>query len=73
MTRMRKAMYLEMKGETIKWHYYQGPKQGRIFFDEINGNKFKRTPADQQEANEMIDELFEYWSVKEFMESHRGY
>ena len=58
MTRMRKAMYLSMKGEEIKWHYYQGPKQGRIFFDEINGETFKCTPADQKKANKIIDEMF---------------
>ena len=58
MTRMRKAIYLDMKGEKIKWHYYQGPNQGRIFFDEINGEKFKCTPADQKKANELIDLLY---------------
>ena len=58
MTRMRKAIYLVMKGEKIEWHYYQGPKQGRIFFDEINGEKFKCTPADQMEANKIIDKMF---------------
>ena len=58
MTRMRKAIYLDMKGEKIKWHYYQGPKQGRIFFDEINGEKFKITPADQKKANALIDLLY---------------
>ena len=58
MTRMRKAIYLTNKGEKIKWHYYQGPKQGRIFFDEINGEKFKMTPADQKKANHIIDEMF---------------
>ena len=58
MTRMRKAMYLDMKGEKIKWHYYQGPNQGRIFFDEINGEKFKKTTADQKKANELIDLLY---------------
>lgn len=58
MTRLAKATYLIMKGETIKWHYYQGPKQGRIFFDEINGEEFKKTPADQMVANKIIDEMF---------------
>ena len=58
MTRMRKAIYLDMKGEKIKWHYYQGPNQGRIFFDEINGETFKCTPADQKKANKIIDEMF---------------
>ena len=58
MTRMRKAIYLQSQGEKIKWHYYQGPKQGRIFFDEINGEKFKITPADQKEANKLIDLLY---------------
>ena len=58
MTRMRKAIYLQSQGETIKWHYYEGPKQGRIFFDEINGEKFKITPADQKKANELIDLLY---------------
>ena len=58
MTRMRKAVYLQSQGENIKWHYYQGPKQGRIFFDEINGEKFKCTPADQKEANKLIDLLY---------------
>ena len=59
MTRMRKAIYLDMKGEKIKWDYYQGPKQGRIFFLEINGEKFKRTPADQKKANQIIDRMFD--------------
>ena len=58
MTRMQKAIYLTEAGEDIKWHYYEGPKQGRIFFLEINGEKFKRTPADQMKANKIIDELF---------------
>lgn len=58
MTRMRKAIYLTTNGEEIKWDYYQGPKQGRIFFLEINGEKFKRTPADQKKANEIIDKMF---------------
>ena len=58
MTRMRKAMYLDMKGEKIKWHYYQGPKQGRIFFDEINGETFKCTTSDQMKANKLIDLLY---------------
>ena len=62
MTRMRKAIYLDMKGEIIKWHYYQGPKQGRIFFDEINGEEFKCTPADQMRANKIIDEMFAAYS-----------
>ena len=58
MTRMRKAVYLNTMGEKIKWHYYEGPKQGRIFFDEINGEKFKSTPADQKKANALIDLLY---------------
>ena len=58
MTRMRKAIYLQSQGENIKWHYYQGPKQGRIFFDEINGEKLKSTPTDQKKANKIIDEMF---------------
>ena len=65
MTRMRKAIYLDMKGEEIKWHYYQGPKQGRIFFDEINGEKFKCTPADQKRANELIDLLYHEWTCEQ--------
>lgn len=59
MTRMRKAIYLATNGEEIKWDYYQGPKQGRIFFLEINGETFKRTPADQKKANKIIDEMFD--------------
>ena len=58
MTRMTKAIYLKTKGENIVWDYYQGPKQGRIFFLEINGQKFKRTPADQKEANQIIDKMW---------------
>ena len=58
MTRMSKAVYLQSMGENIVWDYYQGPKQGRIFFLEINGQKFKRTPADQAVANHIIDEMF---------------
>ena len=65
MTRMRKAIYLDMKGEKIKWHYYQGPNQGRIFFDEINGEKFKKTPADQKKANELIDLLYHEWTCEQ--------
>ena len=63
MTRMTKAVYLKLHGENIVWDYYQGPKQGRIFFLEINGQKFKRTPADQKEANQIIDKMFvEFWN-----------
>ena len=65
MTRMRKAIYLDMKGEEIKWHYYQGPNQGRIFFDEINGEKFKCTPADQKKANALIDLLYNEWTCEQ--------
>ena len=62
MTRMSKAVHLQSMGENIVWDYYQGPKQGRIFFLEINGQKFKRTPADQKEANQIIDKMFvEFW------------
>ena len=62
MTRMSKAVYLTNNGENIVWDYYKGPKQGRIFFLEINGQKFKRTPADQAVANKIIDEMFDtYW------------
>lgn len=62
MTRMRKAVYLTNMGENIKWHYYEGPNQGRIFFDEINGENFKCTPADQKKANKIIDEMFAAYS-----------
>ena len=62
MTRMNKAVRLQSMGEDIVWDYYQGPKQGRIFFLEINGQKFKRTPADQKEANHIIDEMFAAYS-----------
>ena len=65
MTRMRKAIYLQSQGEKIKWHYYQGPKQGRIFFDEINGENFKCTPADQKEANKLIDLLYRDWTCEQ--------
>ena len=58
MTRMTKAMYLNMTGENIVWDYKVGKNQGRIFFLEINGQKFKRTPADQKVANKIIDEMF---------------
>ena len=62
MTRMSKAFYLNMKGENIVWDYRMGKNQGRIFFLEINGKKFKRTPADQKEANQIIDKMFvEFW------------
>ena len=62
MTRMSKAIYLNMKGENIVWDYRMGKNQGRIFFLEINGQKFKRTPADQKEANQIIDKMFvEFW------------
>ena len=58
MTRMTKAIYLNTTGENILWDYKVGKKQGRIFFLEINGQKFKRTPADQMKANKIIDEMF---------------
>ena len=58
MTRMRKAIYLTTMGENIVWDYKVGKNQGRIFFLEINGQKFKRTPADQMVANKIIDEMF---------------
>ena len=58
MTRMTKAIYLTTMGENIVWDYKVGKNQGRIFFLEINGQKFKRTPADQMEANKIIDEMF---------------
>ena len=65
MTRMSKAIYLNMKGENIVWDYRIGKNQknGRIFFLEINGKKFKSTPADQKEANQIIDKMFvEFWN-----------
>ena len=65
MTRMSKAIYLNMKGENIVWDYHIGKNQkfGRIFFLEINGKKFKRTPTDQKEANQIIDKMFvEFWN-----------
>ena len=65
MTRMSKAIYLKMKGESIVWDYHIGKNQkfGRIFFLEINGKKFKKTAADQKEANQIIDTMFaEFWS-----------
>ena len=63
MTRMSKAIYLTTKGENIVWDYRMGKNQGRIFFLEINGKKFKRTPADQKEANQIIDKMFvEFWN-----------
>ena len=58
MTRMNKAVYLQSMGENIVWEYKMGKNQGRIFFLEINGQKFKRTPADQMVANKIIDEMF---------------
>ena len=58
MTRMNKAIYLTKNGEDIVWDYKVGKNQGRIFFLEINGEKFKRTPADQMKANKIIDEMF---------------
>ena len=62
MTRMSKAIYLNMKGENIVWDYHIGKNQGRIFFLEINGEKFNRTSADQKVANKIIDEMFvEFW------------
>ena len=65
MTRMSKAIYLTTKGENIVWDYHIGKKQGRIFFLEINGKKFKRTPADQKEANQIIDKMFvDFWGNK---------
>ena len=58
MTRMRKAIYLKSQGEDIVWDYKVGKNQGRIFFLEINGQKFRKTAADQMLANELIDEMF---------------
>ena len=58
MTRMRKAIYLKSQGEDIVWDYKVGKNQGRILFLEINGQKFRKTPADQMLANELIDEMF---------------
>ena len=62
MTRMSKAVYLQSMGENIVWDYKVGKNQGRIFFLEINGEKFKRTPADQMKANKIIDEMFTAYS-----------
>ena len=63
MTRMTKAVYLKSQGVDIVWDYKVGKNQGRIFFLEINGEKFNRTPADQKIANKIIDEMFvELWN-----------
>ena len=62
MTRMNKAVRLQSMGEDIVWEYKVGKNQGRIFFLEINGQKFKRTPADQMVANKIIDEMFAAYS-----------
>ena len=62
MTRMTKAVYLKSQGENIVWDYHIGKNQGRIFFLEINGEQFKRTPADQMVANKIIDEMFAAYS-----------
>ena len=62
MTRMNKAVRLQSMGENIVWEYKVGKNQGRIFFLEINGQKFKRTPADQMKANKIIDEMFKAYS-----------
>ena len=62
MTRMTKAVYLKSQGENIVWDYHIGKNQGRIFFLEINGQKFNRTTADQKIANKIIDEMFAAYS-----------
>ena len=62
MTRMTKAVYLKSQGVDIVWDYKVGKNQGRIFFLEINGEKFNRTPADQKIANKIIDEMFAAYS-----------
>ena len=62
MTRMSKAVHLQSMGENIVWEYKVGKNQGRIFFLEINGEKFKRTPSDQMKANHIIDEMFTAYS-----------
>ena len=62
MTRMIKAVYLKSQGADIVWDYKVGKNQGRIFFLEINGEKFNRTPADQKIANRIIDEMFAAYS-----------
>ena len=64
MTRMNKAVYLKSQGEDIVWEYYIGRTQGRIFFLEINGEEFKKTPADQKIANKIIDEMYAAYSGK---------
>ena len=64
MTRMNKAVYLKSQGEDIVWEYYIGKTQGRIFFLEINGEEFKKTPADQKIANKIIDEMYAAYSGK---------
>ena len=62
MTRMIKAVYLKSQGVNIVWDYHIGKSQGRIFFLEINGEKFNRTSADQKIANKIIDEMFAAYS-----------
>ena len=62
MTRMIKAVYLKSQGVNIVWDYHIGKNQGRIFFLEINGEKFNRTSADQKIANKIIDEMFTAYS-----------
>ena len=62
MTRMTKAIYLKSQGVNIVWDYHIGKNQGRIFFLEINGEKFNRTSADQKIANKIIDEMFVAYS-----------
>lgn len=59
MTRMSKAFYLKSQGENIVWEYKVGKNQGRIFFLEINGEKFKKTADDQKVANKIIDKMFD--------------
>ena len=58
MTRMTKSIYLTEMGLNIVWDYKVGKPQGRNFFLEINGKKFKRTPADQMKATKIIYEKF---------------
>ena len=63
MTRMVKAVCLRSEGADIVWEYRMGKngKPGRIFFIQVNGQKFKKTLYDQMIAGEIIDEMFGDW------------
>ena len=58
-TRATKSIYIDEVDLNIVWDYRIDKPHSRIFFLEINGEKFKRTPANQKKATEIIYEKFD--------------